>query len=161
MDQNNSISPAAEARSLGGKSWTAFFSVFLVGFALLLFATPIAWAISSILGMITLAASLAIVIFQILHVRSFHLYYDADGVWVYSGVFPWNKGISGVKWRDLDEAVFVQSVGSWLFKSYSILLSHRYTKSKEILLSHWRDGDRAVEAINEQHTQLARSGALQ
>lgn len=161
MDQDNSSIPAAEAISLGGKSWTAYVRVFLVGSALLLFVTPIAWAISNVLGMIALTGSLAVVIYQILHLRSFHLYYDADGVWIYSGVFPWNKGISGVKWRDLDEAVFFQSVGSWLIKSYSILLSHRYTKSKEILLSHWSDGNRAVEAINEQHTQLARAGALQ
>lgn len=92
--------------------------------------------------------------------KSFHLYFDDVGVWVYSGVLPWNKGVAGVKWRDLDEAVYFQSMGSWLFKSYSIRIGLRFTKSSEILLSHWARGNEVVMEINGQHQALVRASAL-
>lgn len=43
-----------------------------------------------------------------LDLRAVHLYCGDVGVWVYSGVLPWNKGVAGVKWRNLDEAVYFQ-----------------------------------------------------
>lgn len=85
---------------------------------------------------------------------------NVTGVWVYSGILPWNKGVAGVKWRDLDEAVYFQSMGSWLFKSYSVRIGHRFTKSSEILLSHWARGHEAAMAINGQHQDLVRANAL-
>jgi hypothetical protein len=160
MDQDNSAGISNDHTSLGGKSWTAYVRVVLVGIALLFLATPIAWSASTAAGVVVLLASLAFVVYQFLLLKSFHLYFDDVGVWVYSGVLPWNKGIAGVKWRDLDEAVYFQSMGSWLFKSYSIRIGHRFTKSSEILLSHWARGHEAVMAINGQHQELVRAGAL-
>ncbi len=160
MDQDNSASISTTHTSLGGKSWTAYVRVVLFGLALIFVATPLAWAISIVAGIIALAASLASVVYQLLLLKSFHLYFDDIGVWVYSGVLPWNKGIAGVKWRDLDEAVYFQSMGSWLFKSYSIRIGHRFTKSSEILLSHWARGHEAVMAINGQHQAMVRAGTL-
>ncbi len=160
MDQDNSTSRSTTPTSLGGKSWTAYVRVVFVGVALILFATPLAWSVSIAAGLVTLAASLAFVVYHVLLLKSFHLYFDDIGVWVYSGVLPWNKGTAGVKWRDLDEAVFFQSMGSWLFKSYSIRIGHRFTKSSEILLSHWARGHEAVMAINGQHQALVRAGTL-
>lgn len=160
MDQDNSATIPSEINSLGGKAWTAYVRVALVGLALFLIATPFAWSISHIAGIVVVLASLALVIYQVLVLKSFHLYFDEAGVWVYSGVLPWNKGVAGVKWRDLDEAVYFQSIGSWLFKSYSIRIGHRFTKSSEILLSHWACGNEAVTEINEQHQALVRAGAL-
>ena len=160
MDQDSSTIVPSEITSLGGKSWTAYVRVVLVGIALLLFATPLAWSASAVAGFVVLAASLAFVVYQFLLLKSFHLYFDDFGVWVYSGVLPWNKGVAGVKWRDLDEAVYFQSMGSWLFKSYSIRIGHRFTKSSEMLLSHWGHGHEAVMAINGYHQKLVRTGAL-
>ena len=160
MDQDNSAVVPSEISSLGGKAWTAYVRVVLVGLALFLIVTPIAWSISHIAGIVVLLASLALVIYQVLVLKSFHLYFDDVGVWVYSGVLPWNKGVAGVKWRDLDEAVYFQSMGSWLFKSYSIRIGHRFTKSSEIFLSHWARGNEAVMEINGQHQALVRAGAL-
>jgi hypothetical protein len=146
--------------SLGGKAWTAYVRIIFIGLALLFIATPVAWAASAATGVVVLVASLAFVAYQFLLLKSFHLYFDEVGVWVYSGIMPWNKGIGGVKWRDLDEAVYFQSIGSWLFKSYSIRIGHRFTKSSEILLSHWARGHEAVMAINGHHQELVRTGAL-
>lgn len=160
MDQDNSPIAPAEIASLGGKSWTAYVRVVLIGVVLVFFATPVAWAASAISGAVVLAASLAFLVYKFLLLKSFHLYFDDVGVWVYSGIFPWSKGVGGVKWRDLDEATYFQSMGSWLFKSYSIRIGHRFTKSSEILLSHWARGHEAVMAINGQHQDLVRAGAL-
>lgn len=160
MDQENSANVAPEVTSLGGKSWTAYVRVVLVGIVLLLVLTPLAWSASAMAGVVMLVVSLALVIYQFLLIKSFHLYLDDVGVWVYSGILPWNKGVAGVKWRDLDDAVYFQSMGSWLFKSYTIRIGHRFTKSSEILLSHWARGHEAVMAINGQHQELVRAGAL-
>jgi hypothetical protein len=160
MDQDNSANINSENTSLGGKSWTAYVRVVLVGAILLTIVTPVAWSASAPAGVVALALSLTFVVYQFLLMKSFHLYFDDVGVWVYSGILPWNKGVAGVKWRDLDEAVYFQSMGSWLFKSYSIRIGHRFTKSSEILLSHWARGHEAVMAINGQHQELVRAGAL-
>ena len=160
MDQDNSANVHAGATSLGGKSWTAYVRVVLIGIVLLLVVTPLAFSASVVAGIVVLAVSLAFIVYQFLLLKSFHLYFDDVGVWVYSGVLPWNKGVAGVKWRDLDEAVYFQSMSSWLFKSYSIRIGHRFTKSSEILLSHWGSGHEAVMAINGQHQELVRAGAL-
>ncbi len=160
MDQDNSATVRSEISSLGGKSWTAYVRVVLFSIVLLLIVTPVAWSASVTAGALALIASLAFVVYQFLLLKSFHLYFDDVGVWVYSGILPWKKGVAGVKWRDLDEAVYFQSMGSWLFKSYSIRIGHRFTKSSEILLSHWARGHEAVMAINGQHEGLVRARAL-
>lgn len=160
IDQYNSASTPSQFTSLGGKSWTAYVRVAIVAIVLLLIVTPIAWSASAIAGVVAVAISLAIVAYQVLFLKSFHLYFDDVGVWVSSGILPWNKGVAGVKWRDLDEAVYFQSMGSWLFKSYSIRIGHRFTKSSEILLTHWAHGHEAVMSINGRHQDLARVGSL-
>jgi hypothetical protein len=160
MDQDNSATVPSAIASLGGKSWTAYVRVALIGVVLFFVVMPLAWSASATAGAVVLAASLAFVVYQFLLLKSFHLYFDDVGVWVYAGILPWNKGVAGVKWRDLDEAVYFQSMGSWLFKSYSIRIGHRFTKSSEILLSHWARGHEAVMAINGQHQELVRAGAL-
>lgn len=160
MDQDSILKRSSEFTSLGGKSWTAYARVLMTGAALLLIVTPVVWVISTVAGLVMLSGSLAFIAYQFLLMRSYHLFYDEDGVWVSSGILPWNRGTSGVKWRDLDEAVFFQSLGSWLFKSYSIHLKHRYTKANEIVLSHWSNGDQVVMAINDEHANLVRSSSL-
>ncbi len=102
---------------------------------------------------VTVAICVALLV---LSVRSYKLFYDDDGIWVYSGIFPWTKGISGIKWRDLDEAVYRTGFISWAAHSYNIRLSHRYTKSSEILLSDMTNGDKAVATINELHIEYLR-----
>lgn len=160
MDQDNSATFPSEIASLGGKSWTAYVRVVFISIVLLFVVTPMAWSASVTFGVIALTTSLAFLVYQFLFLKSFHLYFDDAGVWVYSGVLPWNKGVSGVKWRDLDEATYFQSVGSWLFKSYSIRIGHRFTKSNEILLSHWARGHEAVMTINGTHQELVKANAL-
>jgi hypothetical protein len=88
------------------------------------------------------------------------IYYDDAGVWLYSGVLPWARGVRGVKWRDMDEAVYVQSFRSWLLRSWTIRVGHRFTKGSEILLAHMARGREAVTLINERHQQMIRDDRL-
>lgn len=160
MDQDNSTNIPSDITSLGGKSWTAYIRVVAIGFVSLFIVTPLAWYASVGAGLVVLLLSLAFTAYQFLELKSYHLYFDDVGVWVYSGILPWKKGVAGVKWRDLDEAVYFQSIGSWLFKSYSIRIGHRFTKSSEILLSHMARGHEVVMAINGRHKDLVRANAL-
>ena len=86
--------------------------------------------------------------------RAILLYTDKDGVWVYGGIFPWSKGISGIKWRDIEDATYIAGFKSWLFKSYKIRVGHRFTKTSEIILPHVARGSEAVMHINERHKEI-------
>ncbi len=112
---------------------------------------------SDIRGAIVLILSgsitLAVITLYILSIKSYQLYYDNDGIWVYSGILPWTKGVSGIKWRDLDEAVYFTGFISWATHSYRVRLTHRFTKSSEIVLTHIKDGDKAVQDINQRHRE--------
>lgn len=160
MDQDNAPSVSSDAVSLGGKSWTAYFGIALLAIIVIPIAVALAWRASLVLGLTVLFVALAILTYQVLEIRSHHLYYDDVGIWLFSGILPWKKGVVGVKWRDLDEAIYFQTFWSWLFKSYSMRIGHRFTKSSEILLSHMARGHESVMKINEQHQQLVRENAL-
>jgi hypothetical protein len=95
-------------------------------------------------------------LYQILSIRSYKLYYDDMGIWIYSGVFPWARGINGVKWRDLGQAAYHQSFLGWATKSYKIRISHRYTKSEEVTMSHTKNGQQVVGSINLLHQEYTR-----
>jgi hypothetical protein len=140
--------------SLARKSWVAYIPYVLLG----LVAAMI--AINGGTGLLIGLLLLAIAVYGFLETRSYHLYYDGVGIWVFNGILPWKKATRGVKWRDLDEANYYTNLLSWLFKSYSIRIGHRFTKSAEILLSNMTLGDKAVIAINEQHQNLIREGNL-
>jgi hypothetical protein len=160
MDEENARAAAPSDMTLGRKSWTAFAGVVLIGLLLLAIAVPLAWRATPWLGVLALLLISGIVALKVWSIRSCHLFSNDVGVWVESGVLPWSRGVYGVKWRDLDEATYVQSLWSWMFKSYAIRIGHRYTKSSEILLSHIARGNQSVMAINQQHQDLIRRNLL-
>ena len=86
--------------------------------------------------------------YSVMLTRSIALYTDETGVWLYSGVFPWQKGITGVKWRDVGEASYKQGIMPWMTRSYSIWVSHRFSKDSELAIKHLHRGNLAVEHIN-------------
>lgn len=73
---------------------------------------------------------------------------DQQGVWLQRGVLPWAKGMIGVKWRDVNEAVYATGFVSWLLRSYRVVVSHRFTQDVELNVSHVKRGHKAVEMIN-------------
>lgn len=103
---------------------------------------------------------LGLFVVQILTIRSVVLYMDEQGVWVYSGIFPWSKGTRGVKWRDVEDAVYYPNFLSWLLKSYTVRVGHRFTKSSEIVLSHVARGNDAVVHINSFHRNVLSAASV-
>jgi hypothetical protein len=160
MEEDNATRPAGHGTLLAVKSWTAYLSVLLAALILFGIGLPLAFQWNELAAAAVMLLSVLVVGYRILLIRSVQLYYDDVGVWLYSGILPWARGVQGVKWRDMDEATFVQSFWSWLFRSYSIRIGHRYTKASEILLTRMARGKDAVATLNAHHQELIRSNAI-
>ena len=126
---------------LAKKSITAYF----VPIGIWFIVWVIALSISVLLGLLVLVIGIAIV----MQIKSYTLFVDEDGVWVFSGIFPWNKGIYGVKWRDFGEATYFLNSISWMLNSYTIKISNKYKQEDEIVLKDMHNGNIAVSQINE------------
>ncbi|MDR1460922.1 MAG: hypothetical protein LBI78_04695 [Campylobacteraceae bacterium] len=151
-------------------SWTLYFSyifwfavkiIFLAGiyYTLLYFLQYEVWATKTLNIAFWIFIALAAIgsilfIINILTLRSILLYTNNDGIWVFMGIFPWSRGVSGVKWRDLDSASYRTSFLSWFFKTYDIKVEHRFTKENEIVLHSIFNGHKAATYINETHKKF-------
>jgi len=83
--------------------------------------------------------------------KAYTLYTDQDGGWISFGVLPWQKGKRGVRWEDMDSALFHGGLISWLFNSYDVIVTHRFTKSGEIVVTSVSYGKEAVAHIEDMH----------
>jgi hypothetical protein len=161
MEDDNASSTGPHAKVVGVKSWLAYLGNLLLALILFGGVLPATYYFAGeIPAAIVLAVSAVIVLYQFLVIRSVQLYYDDVGVWVVSGVLPWDKGISGVKWRDMDEATFVQGFWSWITRSYDIRIGHRFTKSSEIILTNIAGGKNAIATLNTYHQNMIRDGVI-
>ncbi len=160
MEEDNASSMSRAAIVLSTKSWAAYVGVFLLGLVLFFGLLPLAFMWTELAAGAVLVVSALVVGYRVLYLRSFQLYYDDVGVWLYSGILPWKKGVIGVKWRDMDEATFVQSFWSWLFKSYTVRIGHRFTKASEILLTDMARGKDVVAQLNAHHQELIRTNRI-
>jgi hypothetical protein len=159
MEEQNALAPSG-AQVIGVKSWLAYAGV--AALAVLLFGVllPLAFVWHEMAALAVLILSALLVGYQFLLVRSVQLYMDDLGVWVHAGVLPWKKGVTGVKWRDMDEATFVNGFTSWATRSYTVRIGHRFTKDSEIVLTNIARGKDAVASINARHQALIRSGVV-
>lgn len=135
------------------KSALIIFVVVMLGMAILIeitrnFGYGDSWAI-----IICCLIFLALISLKFLSLRSVILYADKDGVWVFSGIFPWSKGSWGVKWRDVDSASTRLGFFSWLVRGYDVHVSHRFTKGNEIRLGYVHNGFQFVDNMNDYLTQ--------
>lgn len=159
MDLDTSLTVSRDARILSRKSWTAYLRLVLLALVAIVLSGGLGtlhWG-AGLMVFVVIAGVLA---YQAMELRSHLLYIDDIGIWHASGILPWKKGVAGVKWRDLDEAVFMQGMSSWLLKSYTIRIGHRFTKSSEIVMTHMARGHEAVMTINAAHQELVRAGKL-
>jgi hypothetical protein len=147
MDQTFATDVPKGAILLCSKSWVAYvWLVFIAGLAV--FCAPLLWTWNPWAGVAAGAVSFAFVLYNVLHTHSCKLYCDDVGVWVQQGVMPWNKGVVGVKWRDIDEATYRQSLASWLTRSHTLRVGHRFTRSSEIQLTNMSGAREAVVRVN-------------
>lgn len=136
-------------------SWTAYVRPVL-GWG---FVAIVGFAVGK-LGIVIGLAALARLVYRVLYVNSVTLLRDDHGIWCSAGILPWAKGVAGVKWRDIDQAHYYPNFLSYIFRSYTIRVGHRYTKGSEIVLPHMKCGHVAVMAINKEHEQMAAAGVL-
>jgi hypothetical protein len=135
-------------------AWTAYIRPLVVFIIIFSVGTVFYSNEYAVAGMIICLFAVGLLIIKILSIRSVVLYTNDEGVWVYSGIFPWSKGSSGVKWRDLEDAIYFTGFWSWALKSYTVRVGHRFTKSSEIILPHIARGNLAVEHINAFHRRV-------
>ena len=107
------------------------------------------------------ALAVAVLVYNIMVLRSVVLFINDKGVWVYSGVLPWSKGVWGVRWRDVENASYNPGFLGWALKSYTVRVGHRFTRGNEIVLPSVKHGDKAVEQINALHSSYVRNGGGQ
>lgn len=160
MEQDNATSTPANANVVGVKSWIAYFGTLVLAALLFFVLLPLAFLWNEIAAGVVFVASAILVGYRLLLLRSVQLYYDEVGVWTYSGILPWKKGVTGVKWRDMDEAIFVQGFWSWLTGSYTVRIGHRFTKSSEIVLTNIARGKAAVATLNAYQQDLIRENVI-
>ncbi len=160
MEEDNASHSSATAHVVGVKSWVTYLGTLVL--ALILFGAllPAAFLWNEIAAAVVLVVSALIVGYRILLLRAVQLYYDDVGVWVHSGVLPWKKGVAGVKWRDMDEATFVQGFWSWITRSYTVRIGHRFTKESEIVLTNIAGGKDAVGTLNARQQEMIRASAI-
>ena len=160
MEADFTQATGGESTTLGRKAWTKYVGVVLAALVLLVLPVPLAWHYSRGIGAVLALVIVAVTAYKFAELRAFRLYYNDMGVWLYSGILPWNKGVRGVKWRDLDDATYTRSMASWLLKSYSIRIGHRFTRSNEMVLTGISHGDKAVMAINQKLQEMAGANRL-
>ncbi len=161
MEEDNATRAGPNAHVVGVKSWVAYLGVVLLIVILFGVLLPLSFLVNQILAAVVLVLSAILVVYRFLVIRSVQLYHDDVGVWMYSGILPWKKGIAGVKWRDMDEATFEQGFWSWITGSYTIRIGHRFTKESEIRLTDIAGGKDAVAKLNAYHQGLIREGRVE
>ncbi|KPC03358.1 Uncharacterized protein ABJ99_3275 [Pseudomonas syringae pv. cilantro] len=62
-----------------------------------------------------------------------------------------------MKWRDIEDAMYFTGFISWIFRSYTVRIGHRFTKTSEILITHLAKGNNAVEHINQLHQSILKA----
>ncbi|MES2758827.1 MAG: hypothetical protein V4693_15745 [Pseudomonadota bacterium] len=160
MEEDNAASTSANAHVVGVKSWIAYFGTLVLAAILFFGLLPLAFMWNEIAAGVVFVASAILIGYRLLLLRSVQLYYDDVGVWTYSGILPWKKGLTGVKWRDMDEATFVPGFWSWLTGSYTVRIGHRFSKANEIALTNIARGKVAVNTLNAYQQDLIRTNVI-
>ncbi|MDR0587753.1 MAG: hypothetical protein LBG61_02070 [Burkholderiales bacterium] len=143
------------------KSWTAYIvPVLLTLFFLWLDVSTIGY-FSTFACAVVFILIAAYGLYNIVVIYSFRFFIDGTGVWIYSGILPWARGTFGVKWRDVDSAVYYQNMFSWLFKSHTVHVGHRFNDQNGINATHVAGGDEFVEMVNNAHQGIINENLAQ
>lgn len=159
MEEDNAVRASSQANVIGVKSWIAYAGTLLLALILFGGVLPLAFMWNEIAALVVLVVSAIWVGFRVLSLRSVQLYYDDIGIWLYQGILPWKKGVSGVKWRDMDEATFENGFWSWATRSYTVRIGHRFTKASEIVVTNIAGGKTAVATLNAEQQNHIRHDA--
>lgn len=81
--------------------------------------------------------------------KSRYVFIDENSVGIHSGFLPWTKGYNSIKWKDLEEALFVQNIVSYAFNSYNIILVHNKLIDKKLIIKDVYNGKQITSKINQ------------
>lgn len=142
--------PTEASWSLGPLAYSPFHGGWWWAFLLLL--AFIGYELNPRLGLDAMTAVVFVYLvsyaYRCLVNRSVRLTIDDAGVWVSRGVVPWNRGVYGVKWRDIESVVYRQGFANWLSRSFPVTVVERFTQRGEVHLEHVWHGDQAATQIN-------------
>lgn len=155
---------------LAHKSWTAYvapviaMALFLIVSWLILTKGAVAaayvaksnWQIAKVIAvgtrptaLIVAVAAVAVFAYRALLIKSHCLYMNRSGVWMYRGVWPWDRRAPGVFWHELGHAAASHGFWEWAFHSHTLYLTKRYgTTAVERAHSHIHNADVAVAEVN-------------
>jgi hypothetical protein len=147
-------------------SWLAYVNAILTSFFFVVVSlgigtwtfkeaqTETAFRMGMTASVFVLVIALGMCVYNVLFLKSVRLYTDDLGVWLYRGILPWSRGVRGVKWRDIEDATCYMGFFSWMFRSYTVRIGHRFTKTSEIIVPNLAQGHKAVEHINQRHQTI-------
>ena len=153
-------------------SWVAYLSEVWRFFVRLLIFAVIAVPISYILSkgdiagknavnwptLVALICAVMLTAYSVMYTASVRVFTNDGGVWMSRGVFPWEKGLTGVQWRDVGQAGFQQGALSWALRSYSMNVSHRFTTGSELTVNHVKHGNLFVQHVNDVMARIQQRG---
>lgn len=157
---NDASKPAARAVFLCAKSWTAYAGTLVIAVLLFFAALPLAFRYNTRAALVVLIGSALIIGYRVMTIRSVQLYYDEAGVWLAAGILPWKKKLTGIAWRELQQASHDSTFWSWLCRSYTVRVQPRSSGQEPIVASGMGHGKAAAEAINIRLQELLQSRAL-
>lgn len=124
-------------------------AIFLVFFLISVSISQSQSGLASLAGYVLIVLSIINFYCSFKFISTLKLYHNADGVFLYRGIFPWTKGVAGTLWRDISDAEYFTGFVSWSTKSYRVRVGHRFTKTSELIIPHVKNGNQAVIEINE------------
>lgn len=134
-------------------SWVAYVrlvKVFFCGFLLTgLFSVVGVWLLKDWLVFVGMLCAVLWIAYETVKIRKTYLFTDPSGVWVSSGVFPWQQGFYGVPWRQIGGAGFRNGFFSWVSKSYRIDVTHAFKDNAGFTLKDLKYGDLVAAHINQ------------
>lgn len=130
-------------------SWIAYMKPLLFS-GVLVFIGMIFKRDSSLFFYAMCGAAALYLVYTVAYLRKISLFFDRSGVWIYSGLFPWDSGISGMRWRDIEDASYRPGLINWIFKTYSVSVNHRFAGKQGLNVFNVHHGDKAAMMINQQ-----------
>ena len=103
---------------------------------------------SFVVGVVVILVALAMFCYKVWLLRSVRLYTDTRGAWIHRGVFPWDRGTTGVAWRDMDSAVYFTGfaeLGLQIVFSPSCASIHKEQRNNRDACKRWRQSCRAYK----------------
>lgn len=91
------------------------------------------------------------------YLATLRLIINNDGVYLFRGIFPWTKGMTGTLWQDIADAQYFPGFIAWATRTYSIQVRFRFNKSNETFVPYIWKGHQAVMLINQTLQERART----